>query len=92
MSLARFAKKRDANEAEIVQALRTVGAVVYPLDRPVDLLVGFHGRWVLLEVKRPQGVVGDGQAKFIAEARVKNLPAYVVRSGTDALEAVGAIN
>ena len=51
MSLARFAKRRDQNEAEIVKALRRIGAVVWQLDTPADLLVGHHGQFFTLEVK-----------------------------------------
>ena len=91
MTLARFAKKRDANEAEIVQALREAGALVHPLDRPVDLLVGFRGAWTLLEVKRPKGAVGEQQAIFMAICEDRKLPAAVVRSPGEALEAIGAV-
>lgn len=91
MSLARYAKKRDANEADLVTALEAAGAVVYKLDRPVDLLVGWNGRWTLLEVKRPKGAVGDAQAAFMHLAGCKGLPAAIVRTAEDALHAIGAI-
>lgn len=50
----KFARARDANEREIVQALRAIGCSVTPLDGTgvPDLLVGWLGRTVLLEVKR----------------------------------------
>lgn len=51
MSLARYAKRRDDNEREIVDALRKFGYAVWALDKPADLLVGVRGRFVLLEVK-----------------------------------------
>lgn len=92
MSLSRYAKKRDGNEAEIVRALRAAGALVFPLDRPVDLLVGWNGRWWLLEVKRPEGAVGSGQAEFMRQAASEGLPAAIVRSAEDALQAIGAIH
>ena len=91
MTIARFAKKRDANESAIVAALRAAGVAVYPLDRPVDLLCGFSGRWVALEVKRPKGTVGDHQAEFMADCHRRGLPAQIVRTVEDALQAVGAI-
>jgi len=90
VTLARFAKKRDSNESVIVQALEKAGAVVFKLDRPVDLLVGYGGLWRVLEVKRPKGAVGEGQEAFMRLAASKGLPAYVVRSPEDALQAVGA--
>lgn len=51
----RRAAKVDSNQAEIVAALRRIGASVQPihtLGRGVpDLLVGYRGRNLLLEVK-----------------------------------------
>ena len=53
----RRAARVDANQAEIVDALRSVGAAVQSLaavGRGVpDLLVGFRGKLYLLEVKMP---------------------------------------
>ena len=89
MSLARYAKKRDSNEREIVDALRAAGALVCPLDRPVDLLVGHGGLWRVLEVKRPKGAVGAGQEAFMALAASQGLPAHVVRSADEALAVIG---
>lgn len=48
----RRARKRDANEPEIVRALQAIGATVERLD-VIDLLVGYRGRNYLLEVKDP---------------------------------------
>jgi len=50
-----YAKKRDENEAGIVDALRRLGARVYLLDGKAgipDLLVGWQGRTTLIEVKQ----------------------------------------
>ena len=51
----RYAAKVDRNQSEIVDALRKVGATVQPLHTVgkgcPDLLVGFRGRNILLEVK-----------------------------------------
>ena len=43
--------KRDDNEKEIVEALEKAGATVFRLDQPTDLLVGYHGSNILIEVK-----------------------------------------
>ena len=91
MSLARHAKRRDANEGEVIEALEAVGAVVYRLDRPVDLLVDFRKTWFVLEVKRPEGTVGDHQREFMATCRARGVPAAIVRSADEALCAIGAI-
>ena len=51
----RRAAKTDANQGEIVDALRAVGASVQPLHAVgggvTDLLVGFRGANYLIEVK-----------------------------------------
>lgn len=49
--MRRYANRRDSNEKEIVDALEAIGAVVYRLDLPVDLLVGYRSRNFLIEVK-----------------------------------------
>jgi hypothetical protein len=51
----RYAAKTDANQAAIVSALRSVGASVWVIGLPVDLLVGVAGRTALVEVKRLVG-------------------------------------
>jgi hypothetical protein len=96
MSLNRHATRRDANEPDIIRALVKVGAHVEQLDEPVDLLVGWGQRFVLLEVKDPAKPpsarrLTDGQAKFIARARALGLPATVVQTAEEALQAIGAI-
>lgn len=53
MSLNRYAKTRDSNEAEIIKALRMIGCDVVQLDKPVDLLIGYRARNFLIEVKPP---------------------------------------
>ena len=58
MGLARHANQRDGNEKNIVDALRKIGATVFRMDKPCDLLVGFRGRNYLLEVKLPLGPRG----------------------------------
>ncbi len=46
------AKKRDANEKEIVERLRALNISVIQTDQ-VDLIVGFRGKNYLFEVKDP---------------------------------------
>lgn len=93
----RRAAKRDANEAAIVTALEAVGATVERLsakDAP-DLLVGYRGVNVLLEVKRPAGKRGGtshrdllpGQAAWHAGWR--GAAPVVARTVADALAAIG---
>jgi len=65
------AKRRDANEATIVIALRAVGASVLHLDGKgvPDLLVGYEGKTHLLEVKNPNQAGQPGAKR--GEKRIK---------------------
>lgn len=95
VSLHRRAVRRDANEADIVAALEVAGAYVLRLSKPVDLLVGFRRRWLLLEVKdgnKPPSrqCLTDDQVEFMADCQVLGLPAATVRSVAEALAAIGA--
>lgn len=63
----RWAARADANQAEIVKALRDAGAVVWHIKWPVDLIVGFQGRTILMEIKRPKGgKYTDDQKSFLS--------------------------
>ncbi len=50
MSINRYAKRRDANEPDIIKALEALGCTVESMDK-VDLVVGYRGRNYLLEIK-----------------------------------------
>ena len=47
----RRAARVDANQEQIVSALRGAGAYVWIIGLPVDLLVGYKGHTFLVEVK-----------------------------------------
>lgn len=47
----RYAARVDANQEQIVSALRAAGAYVWIIGLPVDLLVGYRGHTFLVEVK-----------------------------------------
>lgn len=49
--MKRYALRKDANQSEIVDALRKAGCSVEVMHEPCDLLVGIAGRNVLLELK-----------------------------------------
>jgi hypothetical protein len=94
MSLpARRAKRIDANQPDIVQALRKGGAKVWVLGTPCDLLVGVRGRFRTLEVKdgtKPpskRALTPDEQDYFDA-CRAHALPHHVVTSVDEAVEVV----
>jgi hypothetical protein len=47
----RYAARVDANQAQIVSALRAAGAYVWIIGLPVDLLVGYNNNTYLVEIK-----------------------------------------
>lgn len=47
----RQAARVDANQTQIVSALRAAGAYVWIIGLPVDLLVGYKGHSFLVEIK-----------------------------------------
>lgn len=96
MSLKRYAAARDANEPEIVAALRAVGASVRLLDSPADLLVGFREVTFLIECKLPPGSKG-GLSRSQLTPDQKDFHATwrgqiaIVRTPEEALRVIGAI-
>jgi hypothetical protein len=47
----RYAARVDANQEQIVSALRAAGAYVWIIGLPVDLLVGYGNHTFLMEIK-----------------------------------------
>ena len=96
MGLSRYANARDANEKPIIDGLRGMGATVWQLDKPLDLIVGWRGQNWLFEVKLPPGPKGGtshsrrtkGQVEFFATWRGQK---DEIRSLDDALRIMGAI-
>ncbi len=82
-------RKRDANEADIVAALRRVGARVWRLSGAgvPDLLISHKGRWHVLEIKKPrQGKLTDAQCNTRALAWFP-----VATTVDEALRAIGCL-
>ncbi len=76
--------QRDANQPEIVAALRERGAYVVEIEHPVDLLVGYDNAWWLVEVKAgPKARIRPSQKAFVAQVQAQNLPACIVFSLAD---------
>jgi hypothetical protein len=88
VSLNRYAKKRDAVEREVFDALRDCGFSVEPLDRPCDALVGYRRRMWLVECKTGDKGYGKAlnanQQKFADNWR--GPPIVILRSATDAID------
>ena len=87
-----MARRTDANQAEIVQALRMAGCTVHSLHAVghgcPDLLVGHGGRNYLLEIKAANGRLRQSQERWIEAWRGQ---VAVTRSVEDALVAIGIL-
>ncbi len=90
----KYRAKRDSSEGDIIDALERVGAEVWPLDYPVDLLVRFRQRWHLLEVKTPYGNAKKARLDKRQQAQINFITTTgtpIVTTPLEALKAVGAI-
>ena len=92
----RHAARVDANQAEIVAALRQAGASVWIIGLPVDLLVGYRGQSLLMEVKTVTGKRNPKPARhtelqksFMVDWR--GGPVSTVTDVRGALTAIGAL-
>lgn len=87
----RRAARTDANQAEIVEALRQVGASVVLLHQVgggcPDIGVGFRGHTYLLEIKAEGGRLTEDEREWHASWRGH---VAVVYSVEDALRVIGA--
>ena len=84
------ARRRDENEAEIVAALRQVGALIMRLSEKgcPDLLVLWRGSLFVLEVK---AAAWSHTTTAQAETVAAGWPVSFVRSTDEALRAIGAM-
>lgn len=94
----RRAARTDANQAQIVAALRRMGAYVVDLSAVgmgvPDLLVGWRGAWHLIEVKDGRKALSRQRLTrpeqlFASIAHDQGLPCHVVTSIDEALVALG---
>lgn len=94
MSVHRYAARRDANEAEIIEVLRACGATVVQLSDSglPDLLCGYadpetgEQRNYLIEVKTESGKLTDLQFQFFESW---NGQCEVARTIQEALKIIG---
>ena len=90
--------KRDVNEPEIISALEAVGATVEPLPTGKgvpDLLVGYRGKNILMEVKKEvvRGKVYASDVKLNAKQVIWHDcwrgQKCIVRTPQEALDVIG---
>lgn len=84
------AKRVDANQEQVISALKAAGAYVYVIGLPVDLLVGYKGHTFLVEVKDgPRKRLTALQEEFFSEWTGSTL--CRVDSSEAALRMIGVI-
>lgn len=88
----RRAAKRDANEGKLVNLARSIGALCWPLDEPVDWLVWWRGSSHPTEIKNPDGKnrYTDHQVQFLMAARERTAVVWTWRTEADVLASLGA--
>ena len=97
MALSKYGgNARDGNEAVIFAAWRSVGASVFPIDLPGDVLVGYRKKTFLFEIKKPLGPRGgtshSRQTQKQREFEMQWRGQYrVIRTVGEALAAIGAV-
>jgi len=74
---------RDANEPEILLEFKYQGAKVAKLSSTAeaglpDLLVGYAGKWAVVEIKMPGGSLRADQERFRLDAARMDLPWYKI--------------
>ena len=87
MSLNRWDKRTDSNERDIIRAMERLGAKIYRIAKPLDLLVCFHKRTLLMEVKTDKGKLTPAQEQFLASWPGE---AVIVHTVDEAIRALGA--
>ena len=89
----RRAARVDATQAEIVAALRAIGATVWIVGLPLDLLVGYAGKTLLMECKCIAGKRNPKPTKHTAlqKAFMLDWRGGPVATVTDAAGAINAI-
>ena len=93
--MSRYARRADANQPDIVIALRAVGAEVrhvHRLPKMLDVIVGFRGRLYWAELKQGNEPLTDDERALIDSYARVGVVLPVWRSADDALRGIGAIN
>lgn len=87
----RYAARIDANQSQIVSALRAAGAYVWVIGLPVDLLVGYNNHTYLVEIK-------DGSKKRLTKLQQDFFANWIggtlcrINDAEAALRMIGVVN
>lgn len=86
----RYAARVDANQQQVVSALRAAGAYVWIIGLPVDLLVGYNNQTFLVEIKNgPSKSLTRLQQDFFENWTGGSL--HRIDGPEDALRMIGAL-
>jgi hypothetical protein len=91
MATSRYAARVDENQAEIVGALRQVGAGVWCIRVPYDLLVAFRGALFLLDCKMGKENFSASQRLTLRLLEACGCTASAVHDVDEALRAIGTL-
>jgi len=90
--MLRTASRVDANQADIVRALRGIGASVFhvhQLKNAFDILVGYRGRTFLMEIKTSEKeTLTPGEAEF--KRTWRGSPYHIVYTSDQAIAIITA--
>jgi hypothetical protein len=89
MSLNRYAKRRDANEPELVGVARQLGAQLEQVG-PLDWWLGWKGNWKPVEIKTDKGKYTEEQILFMARCKEHGNPHLTWRTVDDVLASLNA--
>ena len=82
-------KKVDSNQAQIIADLKKIGVSVLNLSRVgggcPDLLIGWQGKNILIEIKTAKGNLNDLQIEFFKEWKG---PKFVCKSINEIIEII----
>lgn len=93
MQRIRKAGKRDKIERQIIVELERLGAKVWQLDAPVDLLVGFRGKFYPVEIKSGGAAsMRPSQVQFFQDCDAAGLPYFIFDHIDDTLAFIKLID
>lgn len=88
--MPRYNARRDDNDSDLFKAATKLGFWLTPMHEPVDYLGLYRGRWLVIEIKRPdkEGFVHEftpAQKIFIGEAHQRGGRVHVWRTVDDVI-------
>lgn len=83
--------RKDGNAKPIIRAWRDVGALVFEIERPFDVLVAFRGALYLADIKNPETGHGwtDDQLDALEECTRQRVTVWRIETIDDAMVMLG---